>query len=1844
MTTEELQAMMDETAAKAAAWAAADAVAQYISAQGHSDFEEPILSESDPSEPAHVHGTPPIVELHDSEERVSLSDRSISSERAPRRYAPPRSHQHSSASDQAPRGETRGRSPRPLKQRAPSRERAARGRRERSGSSRPSVTRHEPRGDRHRGRSFRRGNSPRDEHGSRYTRAEETRRHRENGNKRNSRSPRQEASRSTARFGTLPARISPFIPAIMEEVLPLGFRIPNLPQFDGTGDPQTHLNNFFAKIDLYGLSDAAYCKIFQTTLTDQAQTWFNGLPGGSLDGLGQLSERFLSQYSINKRYAKTGSYLFKVKQREGEPLRDYVQRFVKAVHEVPNVNHDLLADILQHNLRHVRFQESIARRPPQTLEELLNRAEKFIRIEEAVEMGLPVKRKREEERHEAKRKEEGRSIHAPTYPKFTPLKAKLMEVWMVAEQKGLVQPPRQMKENPKRQKSEKYCEYHRDRGHTTDECFQLKQEIERLIKKGHLGEFVDAPRHQKFQNKPRFQHKGERPNPRKDREDDNLPTQGIIAVISGGPSGGDTPSSRRASIRAARGSYSTTERPEGHIYHVHHPNSEVTFSDDDLRGPRGEHNDALVISASISNYLVKKILVDGGSSADIIYYDAFEKLGIANAKLAPVKTPLVGFTGHAVEAVGEISLVLSLGSFPCRATNTVNFLVVKAPSTYNVILGRPSMNLFRAVPSTYHMKLKFPTASGVGEAVGDQRIAREYYANTLKAPQVRNTKQVGGGDDTPNYLKRKWVMAVKDDFITPSTNQDADSTRLAAVEELKSVELIPGNQDKLLRVGTNLEPEAETRLVEFLRKNGDVFAWRAEDLEGIPPSKIVHRLDVDPKLKPVKQKKRTFGPERNKHIKEEVDKLLAAGQIRPVQYPEWLSNVVLVAKSGGKWRLCVDFTNLNKACPKDPFPLPRIDQLVDSTSGCELLSFLDAYQGYNQIQLAPEDQEKASFITDQGIYCYKVMPFGLKNAGATYQRLVNTMFANLIGRNMEVYIDDMLVKSAKAENHLKDLEECFAILREYKMKLNPSKCSFGVKGGKFLGYMISQRGIEANPAKIDALINMAPPKSIKNVQQLNGCLAALNRFISRSADKGLPFFRVLREGKNFKWTEECQKAFEELKQYLASPPLLTKPREGDELLLYLATTSEAISAVLVLEGERGHQPIYYVSRALRGAEQRYSNIERLALALITAARKLRPYFQSHQVVVLTNFPLKQIFQSPETSGRMAKWAIELSEYGVEFRSRPAIKAQVLADFLVEMTFNESTCSTPTWTVYVDGSSTTGGSGAGIWITSPEGDALEYALKLEFPASNNEAEYEALVAGLKLAQAAGAKKLVTHSDSQLVVNQVLGTYEAKEESMIKYLELVKRLMESFEKVEVRQIPRAENAMADKLARLASSMSKLDSRKITFLSSAKPEIETGTQILCTSNTPCWKDEIIKYLSTSELPQDGAAARKLKIKAARFLLIGEELYKRGFSVPYLRCLGPDEARYVLREIHEGICGNHLGGRALAIKALRQGYFWPTMRQDARELVEKCRACQIHANITHVPGSLLQPIDSPVPFAQWGIDLVGPFPQASGQRKFLIVAVDYFTKWVEAEPLAKIAEADVIRFLWKNVVCRFGIPRALISDNGTQFCGSKVADWCEGLSIKQFFTSVGNPQANGQTEVTNRTILQHLKARLGEAKGAWVEELPSVLWAYRTTPRTSTGESPFNLAYGMEAVVPAEIGQPSWRISNYSIQHNDLAIRASLDLVDEVREGATMRMEAYKARMARAYNQRVKPRSFQVGDLVLRRVGISKAVGKLDPKWEGPYKVTQVVNAGAYRLQHMDGNQVPRTWNIGNLKKYFA
>ena len=320
---------------------------------------------------------------------------------------------------------------------------------------------------------------------------------------------------------------------------------------------------------------------------------------------------------------------------------------------------------------------------------------------------------------------------------------------------------------------------------------------------------------------------------------------------------------------------------------------------------------------------------------------------------------------------------------------------------------------------------------------------------------------------------------------------------------------------------------------------------------------------------------------------------------------------------------------------------------------------------------------------------------------------------------------------------------------------------------------------------------MPSPSGIKEVQRLTGRIAALSRFVSRVSDKCQPFFQVLK--KAFQWDAKCEEAFTALKMYLSSPPILVSPVEGELLTLYLAVSDFSTSAVLVKDKERVQHPVYYCSRALRGAEEWYPRMEKLILALVTAARKLRPYFQAHTIEVPTEYPMKQVLHKPEVSGRLMKWAIELSEFDIRYKLKTAIKGQVLADFVMEFAQIEPDEATqaeedpPTWKLSVDGASNAQGSRAGLIQTSPEGINIEYALRFGFCASNNEAEYEAVIVGLNLAHSLEVDQLVVYSDSQLVVRQIEDTYEAKSETMVLYLQTVRNLLKKFVLVQVKHVP-------------------------------------------------------------------------------------------------------------------------------------------------------------------------------------------------------------------------------------------------------------------------------------------------------------------------------------------------------------------------------------------------------------------------------------------------------------------------
>lgn len=377
-----------------------------------------------------------------------------------------------------------------------------------------------------------------------------------------------------------------------------------------------------------------------------------------------------------------------------------------------------------------------------------------------------------------------------------------------------------------------------------------------------------------------------------------------------------------------------------------------------------------------------------------------------------------------------------------------------------------------------------------------------------------------------------------------------------------------------------MEPEVKENVIVCIRRNADVFAIQPSHLKVLDPQVAMHVIHEDPSVRHVKQKMRRFGVEKDWIIVQKVEKLLEAGHIREVQFPIWLSNAVIFGKEEGKWRMCIDFRDLDKACPKDHYPLPRIDQLVDATSGCELLSMMEAYQGYHQVKMYLGDIAKTTFGVCCGIFSFASMPFGLKNDGVTYQRMMDVVFKKQIGRIMAVYVDGMLIKSQRADQHEEDLEKIFRVIRKNRIMLNPTKCTFGVKAGKFLGYMVTERGIEVNRAKVEANLKLTPPRSIREIQALNGRVIALSRFISRVTDRSLPFFEIFQRKGKFEWTEECQTTFEELKEHLAELPLLVKPIPGEVLYLYIAVGSRSGSSLLVKEEEGAQKPIYFMSHIL----------------------------------------------------------------------------------------------------------------------------------------------------------------------------------------------------------------------------------------------------------------------------------------------------------------------------------------------------------------------------------------------------------------------------------------------------------------------------------------------------------------------------------------------------------------------------------------------------------------------------------------------------------------------------------------
>nr|GEU54316.1 reverse transcriptase domain-containing protein [Tanacetum cinerariifolium] len=529
-----------------------------------------------------------------------------------------------------------------------------------------------------------------------------------------------------------------------------------------------------------------------------------------------------------------------------------------------------------------------------------------------------------------------------------------------------------------------------------------------------------------------------------------------------------------------------------------------------------------------------------------------------------------------------------------------------------------------------------------------------------------------------------------------------------------------------------------------------------------------------------------------------------------------------------------------------------------------------------------------------GVFCYGKMPFGLKNARATYQRLVDKVFSKQIRRNLESYVDDMVIKSISEEGMLSDIQETFERFRSINMKLNLKKCSFSVEEGSFLRHLIIKQGIKANPLKIKAVIELEQPRALKDIQSLNGKPAALSRFLSKRAERSLPFFKVLKGCKGKKkihWTDEADKAFKEIKKFVQDFPTLTAPRAGETLIMHLAASKESINAALFAKEVKG--------------------------------------------------------RSPSISKKASKILSSSHDNGSHRDER-----ETLADFLPEIPFDdnekrvkEKEVSDPSneWKLYTDGASSFDGAGAKLMLIDLTGKEYTYALRFKFERTNNEAEYEALLAGLRIAHEMKITKVAIFLDSQLVVNQIKGTYAVKQMSIKSYLQKVKTALKGFEGYTVVHVRRNQNKKADVLIKLALMTFEHLTKVVLVEVLAKRSIEENEVLKVEiEEKRSWMSPIQEYLLSCLLPEDTKEARKISIQVPHYKLIRSNLYKRSFFTPWLRCIARPQTNKIIKEIHEGSCGFNVEPRSMVVRITKQGYYWPSMHMEAAKIIQDCNKCK--------------------------------------------------------------------------------------------------------------------------------------------------------------------------------------------------------------------------------------------------------------------------------------------------------------
>ncbi|UYV79411.1 K02A2.6-like [Cordylochernes scorpioides] len=902
-----------------------------------------------------------------------------------------------------------------------------------------------------------------------------------------------------------------------------------------------------------------------------------------------------------------------------------------------------------------------------------------------------------------------------------------------------------------------------------------------------------------------------------------------------------------------------------------------------------------------------------------------------------------------------------------------------------------------------------------------------------------------------------------------------------------------------------LQPGQQKELATLLATYGNIFAKSSEDYGRTDLTK--HRINTG-ESNPIKQAPNRIPLARRQEAETLVKEMLDQNIIEPSSSP-WVSPVVLVKKKDGSTRFCVDYRKLNDITKKDSYPFPRIDATLDTLAGSQWFSTLDLKSGYWQVEMHPDDKEKTAFTTGSGLWQFNVMPFGLCNAPATFERLMEAVLQGLATETCMVYLDDIIVLGKNFEEHLSNIEKVFKRLEAANLKLSPKKCKLFKKEVAYLGHIISAEGVQTDPEKTETVRMWPTPKDLTQLRSFLGLCTYYRRFIPGFSNIARPLHRLTESGRPFVWTPDCQRAMEKLKEMLVAAPILAYPRPGDSFILDTDASNTGIGGVLSQVQEGSERVIAYFSKTLSKPERNYCVTRKELLAVVKSIEHFHHYLYGQEFILRSDHASLQWllnFKNPE--GQLARWIQRLQEYQVKIQHRPGKRHQ-------------------------------------------NADAL--SRRPCVPQCGHCARAE---------DKYGVRQVTVQESDELEEQHWTGQ--------------------------------------------ALRKSQREDRDLLPMINWKESDERPSWEDVAPYSP--KTKSLWSLWNSLTLRDGVLYRKWESEDGK-----HESWKL--------VLPRSHVPLALQEMHSSPTGGHFGIRKTLAKA-RERFFWPESRADVEKWCRNCTQCSARKGPTTRSKGKLKIYNVGAPFERIAIDVAGPFPKSDLGNKYILVIMDYFTKWPVAVPIPDQEASTVSEALLQDWVCLFGVPRILHSDQGRNFESNIFQELCRRLGIEKTRTTPLHPQSDGMVERFNRTLTQHLTMFVNKNQRDWDQHLPMLLMAYRSAEHESTGYSPARMLFGHELRMPCDVllGRPEETFENTNEYISHLEERM-LSIHQWAREKLHFSSEKMKDR----YNVKTSHKTFKEGEMVWlhnpqRKKGLSP---KLQYQWEGPYKIIKCLNDVIYRIQ---------------------